>query len=338
MTRRQQLVTPRAEPPMQVGDEVERLGGQDLVGAFDRRAVDLDVTHGVTVTPKTGWLPPSAVASVAAMFTDSGSARLAYDVSGPENPRARRAMLHAGVTDRRSWQPLADVLSERHRCVRYDARGYGETTYEPEAGWSPVEDAVAVLDAAGAESAVVVAGSMGGAVALDLALAHPDRVRALVLIGSAVRGAPYPEITDPQTADLVARAETAEEAEDWDEVNRLEAWIWLDGPTAEEGRVGGCGPRAVPGDERARPPRRGPGRAGAGRRRLATAGRHQVPVLVLVGRLDVEDIRSVDEGLAERLPDARLLWLDGVAHLPHFEGDPTTLREIADFVDGLPAR
>ena len=63
----------------------------------------------------------------------------------------------------------------------------------------------------------------------------------------------------------------------------------------------------------------------------------KVPVLVLVGRLDVEDIRSVDEGLAERLPDARLLWLDGVAHLPHFEADPTTLREIADFVDGLPA-
>ena len=57
----------------------------------------------------------------------------------------------------------------------------------------------------------------------------------------------------------------------------------------------------------------------------------------MVGRLDVEDIRAVDEALAEALPDARLLWLDGVAHLPHFEGDPTTLREIADFVDGLPA-
>jgi pimeloyl-ACP methyl ester carboxylesterase len=123
--------------------------------------------------------------------------------------------------------------------VRYDARGYGETTYQPEAGWAPVEDAVAVLDAAEVESAVVVAGSMGGAVALDLALAHPHRVRALVLIGSAVRGAPYPELTDPGTADLVARAEAVEEAEDWDELNRLEAWLWLDGPTADDGRVGG---------------------------------------------------------------------------------------------------
>ena len=271
------------------------------------------------------------------MFTDSGSARLAYDVSGPEDPVQDVLMLHAGVTDRRSWQPLVDTLADRHRCVRYDARGYGETTYEPEAGWSSVDDAVAVLDAAGAESAVVVAGSMGGAVALDLALAHPDRVRALVLIGSAVRGAPYPEISDPGTADLVARAEAAEEAEDWDEVNRLEAWIWLDGPTADEGRVDGAtrelflemngrALRATDPGERARVEDAWP--------RL---GDIEVPVLVMVGRLDVEDIRSVDEGLAERLPDARLLWLDDVAHLPHFEGDPTTLREIADFVDGLPA-
>ncbi len=299
--------------------------------------MDVDVTHGVTVAPETGWLGPTTVVSVAAMFTDSGSARLAYDVSGPEDPVHDVLLVHAGVTDRRSWQPLVDTLADRHRCVRYDARGYGETTYEPEAGWSPVDDAVAVLDAAGAGSAVVVAGSMGGAVALDLALAHPDRVRALVLIGSAVRGAPYPEITDPQTADLVARAEAAEEAEDWDEVNRLEAWIWLDGPTADEGRVEGAtrelflemngrALRAADPGERARVEDAWP--------RL---GDITVPVLVMVGRLDVEDIRAVDEALAEALPDARLLWLDGVAHLPHFEGDPTTLREIAEFVDGLPA-
>ena len=271
------------------------------------------------------------------MFTDSGSAQLAYDVTGPDDPVHNVLLLHAGVTDRRSWQPLVDTLSDRHRCVRYDARGYGETTYEPEAGWSPVEDAVAVLDAAEVQSAVVVAGSMGGAVALDLALAHPDRVRALALIGPAVRGAPYPEITDPQTADLVERAEVAEEAEDWDELNRLEAWIWLDGPTAEEGRVAGAtrelflemngrALRAVDPGDRAKVEDAWP--------RLGDIG---VPVLVLVGRLDVEDMRSVDEGLAERLPDARLLWLDGVAHLPHFEADPTTLREIAVFVDRLAA-
>ncbi|HET8961579.1 alpha/beta hydrolase [Nocardioides sp.] len=270
------------------------------------------------------------------MFTDSGAARLAYDVAGPDRPVHDLLLLHAGVTDRRSWQPLVDSLADRHRCVRYDARGYGETTYEPEVGWSPVEDAVAVLDAAGVDSAVVVAGSMGGAVALDLALAHPDRVRALVLIGSAVRGAPYPEVADPATADLVARAEAAEEAEDWDEVNRLEARIWLDGPTADDGRVDGAvrdlflemNGQALRATD--------PGDRAPADDTWPRLGDIRVPVLVMVGRLDLEDIQAVAAALAEALVDARLVWLDGVAHLPQHEGDPTTLREIAGFVDGLP--
>jgi pimeloyl-ACP methyl ester carboxylesterase len=49
--------------------------------------------------------------------------------------------------DRRSWQHVIDRVSPEHRCVSYDARGFGETVYEPEDGWSPVNDAMAVLDA-----------------------------------------------------------------------------------------------------------------------------------------------------------------------------------------------
>ncbi|MGH3362361.1 MAG: alpha/beta fold hydrolase [Nocardioides sp.] len=271
------------------------------------------------------------------MFTSSGRARIAYDVAGAEDAAHDVLLLHAGVTDRRSWQALVETLSPRHRCVRYDARGYGETTYQREDGWSPVDDAVAVLEAAGVASAVVVAGSMGGAVALDLALAHPDRVRALVLIGSAVRGAPYPEITEPRTSDLVARADAAEEAADWETLNRLEAWIWLDGPTVAEGRVSGparelfleMNDRALRAED--------PGARAQLDETWPRLGEIRVPVLVMVGRLDLEDIRAVGEALAEALPEGHLVWLDGVAHLPQLEGDPTTLRAIADFVDGLPA-
>ena len=73
-------------------------------------------------------------------------------------------------------------------------RGYGETTYEREDGWSPVADAKAVIDAAGLERPLVVACSMGGQTAIDLTLAHPERVAALALIGTAIRGAPYPDL------------------------------------------------------------------------------------------------------------------------------------------------
>ncbi|HEY3188445.1 MAG TPA: alpha/beta fold hydrolase, partial [Solirubrobacteraceae bacterium] len=90
------------------------------------------------------------------MFATSGRAQLAYDVTGGAGG-ADVLLIHAGVNDRRSWQHVVERLGPRHRCVAYDMRGYGETTYEPEAGWSPVADAVAVLDAAGVQRPVVVA-------------------------------------------------------------------------------------------------------------------------------------------------------------------------------------
>src|SRR4051794_33903303 len=170
------------------------------------------------------------------MIAESGRARIAYKVTG-DGPDV--LLIHAGVNDRRSWRHVVDRLAPRLRCVAYDARGYGETTYEREDGWSPPGDALAVLDAAGVERAIVVACSMGGQTALDLVLAHPERVRALVLIGSAVRGAPYPELTSGPTFELDQRIEAAAAAGDIDEVGRLEAWMWLDGPGVPEGRVGG---------------------------------------------------------------------------------------------------
>jgi pimeloyl-ACP methyl ester carboxylesterase len=269
------------------------------------------------------------------MFATSGNAQLAYDVTGDGESGLDVVLLHAGVTDRRSWSPVLDRLGPRHRCVAYDARQFGESAYEPQDGWSWVDDAVAVMDAAGVDRAVLVAGSMGGATAIDVALLHPDRVAGLVLIGPAVHGAPYPDITDEPAATLVAQAEAAEESDDYDELNRLEAWIWLDGPSAVEGRVGGdlralfleMNGRALRADH--------PGKPAESIDAWSRLDEIRVPVLVLVGELDMPDIKAIDEQLAAAVAGARLVWLDDTAHLPHFEGHEACLREVADFVDGF---
>jgi pimeloyl-ACP methyl ester carboxylesterase len=272
---------------------------------------------------------------VSQVIVASGNAQIAYDVSGEGSSGLDVVLLHAGVTDRRSWKFVLPRLTPRHRCVAFDARQYGETTYERQDGWSGIDDTVAVMDAADVERAVLVAGSMGGATAIDVALADPGRVSGLALIGPAVHGAPYPDITEEPTASIVAKAEAAEETDDFDELNRLEAWLWLDGPTAPEGRVGGelrdlfleMNGRALrarhPGDPRPHPDAWS---------RLAEI---EVPTLVLVGRLDLPDMRAVDEQLAAAVPDARLVWLEGTAHLPHFEGHARCLAELADFVDQI---
>jgi pimeloyl-ACP methyl ester carboxylesterase len=268
------------------------------------------------------------------MFVTSGRAQLAYEITGVDDG-ADVLLIHAWVTDRRSWQPVVERLAARHRCVTYDARGYGETRYQREDGWSPVADALAVLNAADVEQAVVIASSMGGQTGLDLTLAHPDRVAGLVLIGTAISGAPYPELVEGPTAELDARMESAAATGDLDEINRLDARMWLDGPAAAEGRVGGrirelfleMNDHALraesPGNQAEIPPTWP---------RLADIA---VPTLIMIGRLDAQDVVAINESAAEMIPHARLVWLNDVAHLPQLEGDATTVSEIVCFIDSL---
>jgi pimeloyl-ACP methyl ester carboxylesterase len=263
----------------------------------------------------------------------SGQADIAFDVTGGDDQSPPVLLLHAGVNDRRGWAPLRAVLTRR--SVAFDRRGYGETRYVAEAH-SHVDDALAVLDAAGFanQPVAVVGASMGGRVALDLALAHPERVDALVLIGPAVRGAP--QIADDELnaaeAELSAAIDAADEAGDLDTLNRLEAWAWLDGWNAGEGRVAGPArdlflemnaiALAAPevGEET----------------ELASAwdqaGDVRVPALMLLGEFDLQAGNARGVAVAERMPDARVERLAETAHLPHAEGHPACLARITDFL------
>ncbi len=270
------------------------------------------------------------------MFTDSGKARIAYDVAGEANAGHDVLLIHAGVTDRRSWASLIEHLAPHQRCVSYDGRGYGETAYEREDGWAPVDDALAVMAAVGLSRPTIIGSSMGGRTAVDLALAHPERVAGLVLIAPAVRGTPDLELDPAGPLAAFDAAMTAADARgDVDELIRLDAHVWLDGPTAPEGRVGGeirslfleMDRRAElspdPGEEADVP--------------SAWDRLHEiaVPTLVLTGALDTEPLRIRGPQLAQLIPDAEFRWLEGVAHLPHLEKDETTFVAISEFLGSL---
>lgn len=266
----------------------------------------------------------------------SGRATLAVEVvgDGADGGATDILLLHAGVTDRRSWRPVVEQLSSTCRCITFDARGFGDTTYEAEAGWSPVDDAVAVLDAVGSDRAVVVGSSSGGHAAVDLTLAHPDRVAGLVLIAPAVRGAPYPDPTERETA-LEQGAERAQEEGDIARANALEAQLWLDGPTAAEGRVGGA-VRELFLDMNGRALRSAdPGPTADREAAWPRLGEIEVPTLVLVGDLDVSDLRVIGRLLAAALPDATFTELTGVAHLPQLEAPEVLAQAIDAFLRRL---
>jgi pimeloyl-ACP methyl ester carboxylesterase len=111
--------------------------------------------------------------------------------------------------------------------------------------------------------------------------------------------------------------------------------MWLDGPAASEGRVTGparelfleMNAHALWAED--------PGSKAAIAPALPRLGGIAAPTLIMVGRLDAEDIVAINEPAAEMIPNARLVWLDGVAHLPQLEADPRMMDEIANFVDAL---
>jgi pimeloyl-ACP methyl ester carboxylesterase len=242
-------------------------------------------------------------------------------------------LLHEGVSDRRGWRQVAELLAPRLTVVAYDRRGYGESPVST-APFSHVEDLLAVLDSAGSGRSWLAGASAGGGVALDAALLAPDRVAGLVLFGTAVSGAPEPDL-DPGTQRFEAPLDAAIAAGDLAEVNRLETWLWLDGPSAPEGRVGGEA-RALALDMNAIILRNGPpaeddGASGVDAwHRLDEVG---VPVTVACGDLDVPFLVGRCRELAGLLRNGRHRELPGMAHQPYLEAPG----QVADLILGAVA-
>ena len=129
-------------------------------------------------------------------------------------------LLHEGVADRRGWAEVAGLLAPELTVVAYDRRGYGQTP--PSTGpFSHLDDLLAVLDHIGAGPVGLAGASAGGGLGLDAALVASGRVAGLVLMGTAVSGAPEPEL-DAATRRFEPLLDKAYAARDAGEINRLE--------------------------------------------------------------------------------------------------------------------
>jgi pimeloyl-ACP methyl ester carboxylesterase len=95
--------------------------------------------------------------------------------------------IHGAFLDRRQWNREFDRFKGGFTVVRYDQRAHGESAVPPEPA-SPVDDLFALLDELKIQRATLVGLSSGSRIALDAALANPDRVERLVMAGPAISG------------------------------------------------------------------------------------------------------------------------------------------------------
>lgn len=254
----------------------------------------------------------------------AGSTRIMGEFRPGSSPTV--VLLHSGVSDRRSWRGVIEGLPSDIAVVAYDRRGYGETAPSVDT-FTHVGDLLAVLDEIGQQAVWLVGSSMGGGLALDTALSAPARVAGLVLLAPAVSGTPEPTI-DPVTMAMFEAAGEAAERGDLDEVNRLETWLWLDGPNAPEGRVSGPARELSLEMNRVVLANGVPEDAGdSGIDAWARIGEIDVPAITAWGDLDVPFLVARTRELADRLPRGEHRVLHGMAHLPYLE-DPATVAQI----------
>lgn len=114
-------------------------------------------------------------------FTKANGIRLYYEERGSGKP----LLLIMGITAPCAvWEKHVSYWERNYRCILFDNRGVGASD-KPAGAYTTAEmadDSVALLDALNITEAAVVGVSMGGAIALQLAIRHPDRVQAMVLM------------------------------------------------------------------------------------------------------------------------------------------------------------
>jgi 3-oxoadipate enol-lactonase len=227
------------------------------------------------------------------------------------------ALIHAGIADSRMWEPQLRSFAPEHRVIAPDLPGFGQTALDrDEVDFRAfVRDA---LDTAGMDSAALVGTSLGGRVAVELALESPERVTALVLVGSGLDGHQWSK----EVQEFGEEEEAAFERGDLDAAVEANLRLWVAGPRRgldeidpELRRLVGEMQRNAFELQQGRdfrfallePP---------ASQRLAEI---RVPTLVVTGDEDVPDIHAIAEKLTREIPGAERATISDAAHLPNLE-------------------
>ncbi|SHK04727.1 alpha/beta fold hydrolase [Rhodothermus profundi] len=278
-------------------------------------------------------------ANVRSQFLDLESGtRIHFRDEGPQDAPLAVVLLHGLASSLHTWEGWVKMLADRYRVVTLDLPGHGLTGRTVEDQYDRVEMVAAiaaVVDQLGLERFVIGGNSMGGEMAMAYTLAHPERVVGLILVNSAglrrrssnqqvpigfriaqlswVR--PLVQHITPRAliAHSVAAVYANPDQLTPEVVDRYWKLLRMEGS-----RLALMKRFVVMVEE---PP--------------LPVEQIKQPALVLWGREDRLIPLAIGEVLAQRLPHARLVVLDGLGHVPQEEDPVRSLLPVEDFLVSL---
>ncbi|MCL4869084.1 MAG: alpha/beta fold hydrolase [Anaerolineae bacterium] len=257
-------------------------------------------------------------------FIQVNNSRLYCETSGSGQAVV---LIHGFTLDTRMWDDQFLPLAQQFQVTRYDMRGFGRSDVPTGEPYSHVDDLAGLLDELGIAQAHLVGLSKGGAVAIDFALTHPGRVLSLILIdtvlggfawsaeGSARDGLVWQRtreggiaaaktswLTHPLFAPAMGQPDVAARLEQM--IGDYSGWHFVN-----ENPEIGLEPAA------------------AFRLEELT-----MPLLAIVGELDLPDFRRITDLIAGQVPQAHQVMVPGAGHMANMEAPEQVLEAITAFL------
>jgi pimeloyl-ACP methyl ester carboxylesterase len=215
------------------------------------------------------------------------------------------------------WDGQFELFSRWSRVIRYDNRNHGLSRGSPDS-FSYHEDLNRLMDALGIQRARLVGLSLGGAIAIDFALAHPEKVSALVLVSSGLSGYEFRDSTlkvnQKKQADAAARKDMNAYVEYFQR-------SWTDGPHRTPEQVNRDVRQKVrdmckatlskPEPDNTTIPLEPPA--------IGRLPSIHIPTLFVLGDLDMASIQEISGLVLRGIPGSRKVVIKGAAHMVNME-------------------
>jgi pimeloyl-ACP methyl ester carboxylesterase len=265
----------------------------------------------------------STSASARSSYLAVPGGRIYFEEAGKGVPVV---LIHGGFGDRRMWDAQFNELARDFRVVRYDHRGFGNST-APDSVYSPVRDLLQLLDQLGIARAHIIGNSVGGGVALDFAVLYPERVHKVVVVASGANGYPY-------SADDVAGIVAVFRAAEAQGVDRA-AELWLQDPMIA---IASKHPRSADLVRRMIQDNRNIFRMEhwpEGKLKPSAYDRLnelRMPVLFVVGENDTPVVQRASGASAARVSGAETFRMPGADHLPQMTHPDVFTQRVTAFL------
>ena len=253
--------------------------------------------------------------------------RIHYEVTG-KSGKTPVLMIQGLGASKNAWNLQRIAMATRFRIISFDNRGAGRSDKptEPFTLEQMADDALAVLDAAGIETAHVVGASMGGVISQIIAVKYPHRVRSLTLVCTACRNHPWRQEllqTWAKTAEEKGMIEVGKEAAQWVMSPRsfrrlVPAFTWMGPLAALRPRHSFVSQIHAILDTR--------------EDLVDQLSTITAPTMVIVGNQDILTPRGDSEEIAERIPNSELVVISGAAHGLMMEHSSTFNKILIEFL------